>query len=189
MINKLQPALNWRKGTIQPGCFGSSWKGHGSWNFCITLGSAHHCSKCSSVWGQVAQPPSPHLHGSMWSFLLKLFCHPVPPWEASVGGAGVLQSNACCLQRALPCIYFLNNLFPEYSSGIIQLDPCLVETSVWTWGKGLKINYSKVFWWEECHRQKRKNTPETWGAERTACSAERKLSQFQGLSSNFLEIL
>lgn len=93
MINKLHPALNWRKGTIQPGCFGSSWKGHVSWNLCITLGSAHHCSKCSSVWGQVAQPHLPYLQGSMWSFVLNLFPHLVPPWGTRVGGAGVLQSN------------------------------------------------------------------------------------------------
>lgn len=150
MINKLYPALNWRKGTIQPGCFGSSCKGYVSWNFCITLGSAHHCSKCSSVWGQVAQPPLPHLHGSMWSF--PILCL---PWEASVGGAGVLQSNT-------PAV--CSKPYPAFiswtTSGIIQLDPCLVETSVWTWGRGLKINCNEVFWWEECHRQKGENTPE-----------------------------
>lgn len=155
MINKLHPALNWRKGTIQPGCFGSSWKG------CVLelLLNTWQCTPLLQVLLSVGTSGTATPSPPAW-------IHVELPAEALSPSCASMESQCGrCWCAAVQYVCCLRELYPAFisciTSGIIQLDPCLVETSVWTWGKGLKINSSEVFWWEECHRQKRENTADT----------------------------
>lgn len=137
---------DWRTGTIQPGSFGSSWKGHLIWNTCVTplLGidsTAPGAPLFSDEWHSHPFSISVDPCGaSCWSNFPILHLCRKPVWE--VPGLG-------------------SKLYPAFiswtTSGIIQLDPCLVEKRVWTWGSRLKINRSAVCWWKKRHRQKREN--------------------------------
>lgn len=118
MINKLHPALNWRKGTIPPGCFGSSWKG------CVLelLLNTWQCTPllqvllCVGTSGTATPSPPAWIHVELPAEALYPSCASMESqcgrcWFAAV-------QHICCLQRALPSIYFLYHLW-HYSARIL----------------------------------------------------------------------